>query len=59
MGVLLDRQEQASGGVDEVEMIETDARELGERDGEDGEINTGNAEAKRQKAEFGAVNIVG
>jgi hypothetical protein len=37
---LLDRQKQARGGVDEVQMIEADPRELGERDGEDGEVHT-------------------
>ena len=51
---MLDRQEQAGGCVDEVQMIEADARELGERDGEDGEVNAGDAEAKRQKADDGA-----
>ncbi len=32
-------------------MIEADAGEFGERDGEDGEIDAGHAEAKSQKAD--------
>src|SRR5580704_7381835 len=35
-------------------MIEADPRELGERNGEDGEVHAGNAEAESQKADNGA-----
>ena len=35
-------------------MIETDAREFRDRDGQDGEIDAGDPEAERQKADEGA-----
>ncbi len=54
VGVLGDRQEQAARGVDEVEMIEADARKLGEGDGQDGEIDAGDAEAEGEIADHRA-----
>ena len=36
---------------DKIEMIEADAGELGERDGQDREIDAGDAEAEREKAD--------
>ena len=52
--VLRDRQEQAGRAADPAEMIEADARELGEGDGQDGEIDAGDAEAEREEADDGA-----
>ena len=51
MSKLRDRQEQSRGGVDDGEMIEADARELGKGDGEDGEIDASHAEAEGEKAD--------
>ena len=53
-GVVGDRQEEAGGTADPVEMIETDAGEFGEGDGEDREIDAGDAEAERQEPDEGA-----
>ncbi len=51
MGILRDRQEQAGRAADPAEMIEADAGEFGEGDGQDGEIDAGDAEAEREKAD--------
>ena len=52
--VLGDRQEEAGRAADPGEVIEPDAGEFGERDGEDGEIDAGDAEAEREEADHGA-----
>ena len=49
--ILLDRQEQAARRIDEAPIVEADAGELGEGDGQDGEINAGNAEAEGEIAD--------
>src|ERR1044071_5769908 len=44
-------QEQAARAADPVEMVEADARELGEGDGEEREVHPGDAEAEGEKAD--------
>ena len=55
-GVVGDRQEEAARAADPPEMVEADARELGEGDGEDGEIDAGDAEAEGEEADDGAAD---
>src|SRR5688572_17982378 len=54
LGVVRHRQEQARGAAHPGEVVEADARELGEGDGEDGEVHAGDAEAEREEADHGA-----
>ena len=49
--VLRDRQEEAGRAADEAQVVEADAGELGERDGQDREIDAGDAEAERQESD--------
>ena len=56
MRILRHRQEQAGRRVDDVEMVEADAREFGKGDGQDREIDAGDAEAKGEKADDGAAS---
>ena len=49
--VLLDRQKQAARGVDIAPIVEADAGEFGKCDGQDREIDAGDAEAKGEKAD--------
>ena len=52
--VVGDRHEQPGGAADPAPVIEADAGELGEGDGEDREVDAGHAEAEREKADDGA-----
>ena len=45
---IADRQEEAARAADPVEMVEQDAGELGEGDGEQREIDAGDAESGRR-----------
>ena len=51
MRVLRDRQEEAGRAADVARVVEADAREFGERDGQDREIDAGDAEAERQESD--------
>ena len=52
--VVGDGQEEAGRAADPAPVVEADARELGEGDGEDGEVDAGDAEAEGEKADHGA-----
>src|SRR5262249_37780358 len=52
--IIGDRQEEAARTADPSEVIEADARKLGESDGEDREIDATDAEAKGEEADDGA-----
>src|SRR3954447_26089052 len=51
LGIIRDRQKQAARSTDPGEMVETDAREFGECDGENGEIDPADAEPECEKAD--------
>ena len=51
---LRDAQEHAAGAAEPVEVIEADARELGEGDGEEREVHARDAEAEGEEADRGA-----
>src|SRR5688572_19819724 len=54
LGVVRHRQEQARGAAHPGEVVEADARELGEGDGEDGEVHAADAEAEGKEADHRA-----
>src|SRR6516162_1546735 len=56
MRILRDRKEKARRGIDEIQVVEADARKFGKGDRQNREINAGDAETKRQKSNRGAAD---